>query len=277
MDINHQLLAFKEILENAIVSGGLKGKESAIRSSAPINLIHDAVKYELIKSGVCQGNVLPHLGATKPEVKLAGFLKQKDQDVCVLPANITEERTEINWGPLAFERKVDPYGFDFSTNTLVINVRSQMSSLAKNSDTLFERTFAEALNLHMRYPEMVLGEVYLIPTHEYDDNLAKENIVGFKSKSVNLEKYISFFDSVNNRKENDAPYRYERCALLIVDFNREQPYLYNDSSELISDGLLPKDFGIEYETLNFQTFASDILSIYASRYNLDNLKTDIKL
>ena len=124
---------------------------------------------------------------------------------------------------------------------------------------------------------MVLGEVYLIPTHEYDDNLAKENIVGFKSKSVNLEKYISFFDSVNNRKENDAPYRYERCALLIVDFNREQPYLYNNSSELIADGLLPKDFGIEYETLNFQTFASDILSIYASRYNLDNLKTDIKL
>ena len=45
-----------------------------------------------------------------------------------------------------------------------------MSSLAKNADTLFERIFAKSLNLHMRYPNIVLGEVYLIPVYEYDDN-----------------------------------------------------------------------------------------------------------
>ena len=52
-----------------------------------------------------------------------------------------------------------------------------MSSLAKNSDTLFERTFAEAQNLHMRYPDIVLGEVYLIPVHEYDDDMVKRGTV----------------------------------------------------------------------------------------------------
>ena len=69
-------------------------------------------------------------------------------------------------------KEIDPYGEEYSKNTLVINVRSQMSSLAKNSDTLFERTFAEAMNLHMQYPDIVLGEVYLIPINEYDDEEA---------------------------------------------------------------------------------------------------------
>lgn len=161
--IDDQLFTFKEMIEDSIVNGGVKGKESMIRSSQLINLIHDAVKYELIQRGVSREQIFPHFGETKPEVKLAGFLKQKDQDVCVVPRNVRRSPLTIDWGPMAFQRKSDPYGFEYSNNTLVINVRSQMSSLAKNSDTLFERTFAEAQNLHMRYPNMVLGEVYLIP------------------------------------------------------------------------------------------------------------------
>ena len=165
--IDNQLVIFKNMIEQSILTGGAKGKESMIRSSALINLIHDAVKYELQQQGLAPANIYPHFHQTKPEIKLAGFLKQKDQDVCVIPSNIPKAPLTINWGPMAFQNKRDLYGHEYSTNTLVINVRSQMSSLAKNADTLFERTFAEALNLHMRYPEMVLGEVYLIPTHEY--------------------------------------------------------------------------------------------------------------
>ena len=55
----------------------------------------------------------------------------------------------------------DIYGADFSEKILSINVRSQMSSVAKNFDTIFERTFAEAYNLHNRLNKMVLGEVFL--------------------------------------------------------------------------------------------------------------------
>ena len=50
--IDDQLVEFKEKIENAIVTGGARGKESMIRSSQLINLIHDAVKYELIQNGV---------------------------------------------------------------------------------------------------------------------------------------------------------------------------------------------------------------------------------
>ncbi len=269
--IDEQLLQFKHLIEESIVLGGAKGKESMIRSSGLINLIHDAVKHEFIEAGVRRLNIYPHFGDTKPELKMAGFLKQKDQDVCIVPSNIRKVPTTINWGPLAFENKSDSYGFEYSTNTLVINVRSQMSSLAKNSDTLFERTFAEAQNLHMRYPNIVLGEVYLIPVHEYDDDLVKRNQVGFRDRQTNVEKYISFFNSINNRKTGGEDYAYERCALLIVDFNRPQPYLFRNSAELKYAGYISPSFAIEYATLNFQDFAQDILSVYGSRYNLDNL------
>lgn len=269
--IDEQLLQFKTLIEDAIRTGGVKGKESMIRSSTLINLIHDAVKHEFIASNVNPTNIYPHLGNTKPELKLAGFLKQKDQDICVVPSNITTVSTAITWGPLAFENKTDNYGFDFTTNTLVVNVRSQMSSLAKNSDTLFERTFAEALNLHMRYSDIVLGEVYLIPVHEYDDESVKQKTVGFKRRHTNIEKYISFFNSINNRPRNGNLYAYERCALLIVDFNRPQPYLFQNSAELKSSGYISQNFGIEYASLNFQDFARDILRIYSERYDINNL------
>lgn len=269
--IDEQLLEFKRLIEDSIITGGARGKESMIRSSILINLIHDAVKYEFIQAGVNRNNIYPHFGDTKPELKMAGFLKQKDQDICIVPSNVGKSSTTINWGPLAFENKNDPYGFDYSTNTLVINVRSQMSSLAKNSDTLFERTFAEAQNLHMRYRDIVLGEVYLIPVHEYDDDLVKRNRVGFRDRQTNIEKYISFFNSINNRPTGGKDYAYERCALLIVDFNCPQPYLFRNSDELKRAGYISQSFGIEYASLNFHDFADDILSVYAERYNIRNL------
>lgn len=269
--IDKQLLKFKNAIESSIVTDGTKGKESMIRSSFLINLIHDAVKHEFIVAGVKRSNIYPNLGDTKPELKITGFLKQKDQDVCITPSNIKKTPTNINWGPLASENKKDLYGFDYSTNTLIINIRSQMSSLAKNFDTLFERTFAEALNLHVRYPNIVLGEVYLIPIHEYDDALVKRKTIGFKKKQTNLEKYISSFNAINNRPLGGESYKYERCALLIVDFNRPQPYLFQNSRELKDAGYLPEDFEIEYATLNCQNFANDILKVYASRYDIMNL------
>ena len=74
-DINNQLIKFKRAIEEAIIERGSDGKTSAIRSSYLINLIHDAVKFELIKNGVDPQKIYPHLGETRPEIKLAGFLK----------------------------------------------------------------------------------------------------------------------------------------------------------------------------------------------------------
>lgn len=270
--IDNQLLKFKTNFENAIISNGVKGKESIIRSSVLINLIHDAVKYELIQQGVDPKQVYPHFEETKPEMKIAGFLKQKDQDVCVEPKNIQKKPRKITWGPLANENVTDTYGEEYTRNTLVINVRSQMSSIAKNTDTLFERTFAEALNLHMMYKDIVLGEVYLIPAYEYDEATMDERKITFKSHQTNIAKYISFFAAVNGRiDKDDELYKYERCTLLVVDFRTAQPTLYRTTSQLVKAGLLPTDFPIELADLSFDGFAKDILASYKSRFNVKNL------
>lgn len=266
--IDEQLAQFKGLIEGAILSDGVKGKESMIRSSQLINLIHDVVKSELIQYGIVPEQIYPRFGATKPEIKLAGFLKQKNQDVCVVPKDIQKIPRVIDWGPMKFQKKMDPYGQEYSENMLVINVRSQMSSLAKNADTLFERTFAEALNLHMQYPNIVLGEVYLIPTHEYDDEAVKNNSVAFKSHQTDVEKYISFFHSISGRQIGDADYMYERCSLLVVDFRQNQPRLFRTSVELKEAGIISPDFYIEYAELGFESFARDIFRIYRARHDL---------
>ena len=64
---------------------------------------------------------------------------------------------------------------------------------------------------------------------------------------------------------------YERCALLVVDFNAEQPRLFRNSAELKAAGLISQNFQIEYATLGFDTFARDILRIYGDRYDIQNL------
>lgn len=201
--------------------------------------------------------------------------------MCVTPKNVPKINTEINWGPMAHLKSKDKLGYNFSNQSLVINVRSQMSSLGKNYDTLFERTVAEAQNLHMRYPDIVLGEVYLIPVREYDNVSAGARQVAFSDKTTDIENYISFFCSINARTydtgENAelvntrSAYKYERCALLIVDFNGEHPKLYNNSEELRRDGLISEDFALEYADVSFARFAGDIKAIYASRFDVNNL------
>lgn len=82
--IDKQLIIFKEMIEQAIIDKGVKGKESIIRSSELINLIHDAVKFELIKQGVNPDKIFPPFNKRNPEIKLAGFLKQKkSRCVCI--------------------------------------------------------------------------------------------------------------------------------------------------------------------------------------------------
>lgn len=270
---------FKRLLEEAITTGcnegkdcgdGLKAKESLIRSSKLINLIHEAVKNDLIAEGIQRNRIFPPAGASKPELKIAGFLKQKDQDVCVVPLNIRKQSIIIDWGPLATERITDPYGKDFCEASLVINVRSQVSSLAKNADTLFERTFAEPMNLHLIYPQMVLGDVYLIPVHEYDETVMKNNQIAFKSNKTNVLKYISFFSAISDRANGDDDlHKYERCALLVVDFNRDIPKIYTTTSELIKDGIVPRTCIIDFRKISADNFVKDIIQIYNDRFGVD--------
>lgn len=266
MTIQQAVNNFKQLIEDSIIEGGNKAKTAMIRSSKPILNIHEAVKSQLVSCGINQNSIFPPLGTRTPELKLAGGLKQKNQDVCVAPNN-TEHKSEVLTIGL-LQGTEDIYGEEFTKKTLTINVRSQISSIQKNFDTLYERTISEAQNLHDRCPHMVLGEVYLIAVPEYNDKEFENNRCVFKSVSPKLvEKYIKSFQAITNRTELDKFfYQYEATCLLIVDFSRRVPKIYHSTNELIADGLLPEDTTIKYEGLDWSNFSKKLLKIYIERF-----------
>lgn len=257
---------FKDLIESSIIEGGNEGKTAMIRSSKPILNIHEAVKTQLIQNGVNPKLIHPPIGQRSPELKLAGSLKQKNQDICVTPNNMEAIIKILEIGLL--EGIEDAYGDDFTKKTLAINVRSQISSIQKNFDTLYERTFSEAQNLHDRCPEIVLGEVYMIAAPEYNDKEFGNNTIIFKNISSKLvEKYIKSFQAITGRKTTDKYFfQYESTCLLIVDFNREMPKIYNSTEELINDSLLPKDTAVRFAGLEWDNFTQKLIDTYETRF-----------
>lgn len=286
IEMQTALNRIKADIENAIITEGESGKNALIRTQKPIKLIHDVVKTIFLNGGIHPSLINPELKRLKQaanpptrvnnrpkvlkdkELALAGYLKTKNQDVSIVPNNISISQETLNF-PTYLNGFVDEYGTDFTESVLSVNVRSQLSSVAKNFDTLYERTFAEALNFHLRLPRMVLGEVYMIVAKEYDSDAAAGNTVTFKD-SEHIEKYILAFQALNNRVNIEDPlYKYERIALLIVDFSREVPKLYNTTQELIDDNLIPAGSLANLDNLSFNGFVDDLRQIYSTRFPLN--------
>ena len=269
LSIEDAVFSIKEMIERAIREGGVDGKNNLIRSQQPICMLHDAAKSAFISRGVNPTRVRPLLGEHLEELKLAGFFKCKNQDICFLPNHIKQQKETLSFDGI-LKGKIDMYGAEYTEHILTVNVRSQLSSISKNFDTLYERTFAEALNLHLRCPEMVLGEFYMIPVKEYDDIEAKHNKISFKENAKvqqHIEKYLHSFSAINNRVLlQGEEYKYERVCLLIVDFDNDTPIIYNTNEDLKSAGLLAEDSEANIDDMNFLSFAQTLLSIYEERF-----------
>ncbi len=265
--INQAVGSFRDLINGAILESGDKGKEAMIRSSRPIQYLHDAVKSEFIRLGIERNRIFPPLGQTKPELELAGFFKKKNQDVCIKPTGINPTPIKLTDGLLLNE--TDYFGIPFTEKTISINVRSQISSLAKNFDTLYERTFAEALNLHTRCPKIVMGEVYMIAVPEYDSDACKYKEVVYQNKTGTVEKYIKSFQAINGRPDpTKHEYKYERACLLIVDFSKTPVKIFNTDEELKQAGLLPKASTASIAELTWDTFTSRIIEIHQARFRV---------
>lgn len=263
--IEQAVVNFKELIEGSIIEGGTAGKQAMIRSSKPINNIHEAVKSELINSGIPEHKIFPPLGETTPELKLAGFLKQKYQDVCVTPKGKDASEEFLTEGLL--QEATDYYGMEYTERTISINIRSQISSLSKNFDTLYERTIAEAQNLHVRCPRMCLGEIYMIAVPEYSSDAFKTNDIVYLVRAGTVEKYVKSFQAINSRTDtNKDDYKYERVCLLIVDFSQPVPKIYNSDNELKEAGLLPDDTDVSITDLTWKTFTPALLKEYQARF-----------
>jgi hypothetical protein len=264
----------KKSIEKAIKTAGTEGKNNLIRSQKPIKLLHEVVKSELIRNNVNENLLSPKLTESNDELGLAGFFKKKNQDVSVVPNSLEKAVEVLNFQGILYGTK-DSFGLNFTEQTLTINVRSQLSSSAKNFDTLYERTFAEALNLHLRCPKMVLGEFYMISVNEICSNSANNKTILYKKPnnvSKHIEKYLLSFGAVNGRNSITSDhFKYERVCLLIVDFSQTIPKIYNTDAELIADNLLPENTIASIENLSFPNFISDLLNTYSKRFGTGKL------
>ena len=269
MTIEQALTDFKTLIDQAILDDGAAGKMAMIRSAKPIMRLHEAVKSQLISNGTDAELIFPPLGKRQPEIKLAGARKQKNQDVCVVPSLGKAEEIFLEG---FLESTVDEYGELFTEQTLAINVRSQISSVQKNFDTLYERTISEAENLHGRCPKMCLGEVYLLAVLEYDDRAEKNREIAFKKANPKtVEKYIRAFQAINKRKTTDRYfYQYEKVCLLLVDFSQNLVKLYHTDYELRQAGLLPEQSQVSMAELSWNRFIPDLLAVHNQRFGLLN-------
>lgn len=262
----------KSSVEDVIRFSGTNGKRSLIASQQLINLLHEVVKQTLVDIGNVNPQLIkPPIGQSNGEITLFGFLKDKKQDVCVFPNNKLPVNEAITFDGLFNTGVEEPYGELFSEHVLSINLRSQLSSLKGNIDTMYERTYAEPLNLHRRLPKMVLGEVYLLSLRELNKRKIADKEVDYlpvtNSVKKYLERYIKGFSALNMRaSQTDDNFKYERVALVIVDFSRNPIKIYESTSELIEDNLLPENTDASMENLSFNGFIERLIQVYERRF-----------
>lgn len=269
--LEEALEIIKLSVEDVIKHSGATGKNSLIASQQLINILHEVVKSSLVNEGVNQNLIHPPIAQSNGEKTLAGFLKFKKQDVCVFPNNKVPRTESVDFNGLYNTGTTEPYGELFSEHILSINVRSQLSSLSNNIDTMFERTYAEPLNLHRRLPKMVLGEVYLISVRELDSaQVTLNNPVykSFTSSTANyLEKYLKGFSALNLRaSQRDDDFKYERVALVVVDFSQSPVKIYTTTQDLINDNLLPANSTASMDNLNYHGLTRTLLDVYEKRF-----------
>jgi len=101
---------------------------------------------------------------------------------------------------------------------LAISVKSQMSSIIKNTINRFEEYVGDATNLHTRYPMLVLGFMMLIPENE-------ETFVG-GTPTEGLHRIAALLERSNARRVVTEPSgSYEVSTLLLVNFRSTLPQL----------------------------------------------------
>jgi len=261
--------SYRNQLRDAIIARGTAGKTAVIRSGKPIHAIHEAVKSAIEDEGIASERIAPTRGSAKGEMVLTGYVKKKRQDICIKPEGLgPSQRDRLS---SLLKAGNDKFGKAFTEQTIAINVRSQFSSLAKNFDTLFERTVAEAHNLHLICPAMVMGEVYMIAAPEYKVKAIEEK--KFEPHDpVSIEKYVQAFEAINRRetllKDNYVgyEYKYERVCLLVVDFRPEFPIVHETTKSLEEAGLIKRNSGIDYSTLGWKGFVRDLIDRHQERF-----------
>lgn len=80
------------------------------------------------------------------------------------------------------------------------------------------------------------------------------------------------FQQINNRRTATGnEHKYERICLLIIDFSKQPPKVYNNIEDLKEDNLVTKNTKAVMDNLAIGDFAKDLLEIYSNRFDINAL------
>lgn len=245
--LQRHLSRIKRIYENEIKrKSGNPG--FLIRSGKIIDELHEYLKQELIKNGVKRAYINPPLGRSSPEKAINGYFKTKDQDILIQKEN--------------------------SKPLISLNIRSQLSSVQKNYDTLFERLVAESVNIHEKFPQLPCAYLYLLPTIGYSSDAMKKNKV-VRDEIFNWEKYLTTFSLLANRKDpKDKTFKYEKVCLLAVDFSTNPPHILSSTNDFLSRNLITKNFArsFNYSPLKIDNIVEKLITVFNQRNKVPMLR-----
>lgn len=171
-----------------------KSSPTAVRTGGVIAPLHRFCVEELLARGFPEATLHPkrHKNKGPKRIRLLGGYMPKEIDVCL---------TIPDSGPL-----------------LAISVKSQMSSIVKNTINRFEEYVGDATNLHTRFPMLVLGFMMLVPVHP--ETFAKGK------PTDGLRRIAALLERSNARRVVTEPSgSYEVSTLLLVDLGSIPPRL----------------------------------------------------
>ena len=195
----------------------------------------------------------------KKAVRSQGFIKSlhkglaEDLDALLTPAARKRNITVVEEATIFGSHKpkdVDVSVIDPQNGPLImVGVRSQMSSVAKNALTYYEGIIGECISIQDRFPMAVIGYVYLMPLQPI--------IAGHEQATINHVRYARMYDAITGR--TGQTYRdirgvFDEFAYMVVDFNQTPPALRND---LIT--------GVEHD-LTIGTFVNRMIHTFNQRH-----------
>lgn len=158
------------------------------------------------------------------EATLFGSHKPKDVDVSVIhPTN----------GPL-----------------MIVGLRSQMSSVAKNALEYYQGIVGECISLQDRFPLAIIGYIYLMPLRPIKED--HEDVV------IDHARYAKMYGAITGRSGHQWKTLrgiYDQFAYMVVDFTKSPPTI----DEALVRGAVPK------HDLRISTFVDRMIETYKDR------------
>jgi len=163
--------------------------ETSVKDHSFIDLLHNYCVAELERSGL---NLQKKDIEILTKKSIPRLDKPKEVDVCILHKTA---------GPL-----------------LNISIKSLMSSITNNFTNNYEQLIGDVSLFHERFPTLVMGSIFLLPSDV--------TTLGYKKENYPLPYYAQLLSKLADREDySDNPNRFESIALLVVDFSKNPPQI----------------------------------------------------